>query len=104
MNDPQKDRYNYEKHIKPLSSVMESMLKRMGLYSGLMEAKIDDAWETIAGHAARQYTAEIRIINNRLYVKILSSALRQELIMNKDHILEKIKQLFNLKLEDIVIY
>ncbi len=104
MNDPGKERYNYNKHIKPLSTVMESMLKKLGLYNGLMETKIDEAWEQIAGAAARQYTAEIKIINNRLYVKITSSTLRQELHMNKDFILEKIKQLFGLRLEDIVVY
>ena len=104
MNDPTRDRYNYDKQIRPLSTVMESMLKRLGLYNGLMEAKIEDAWDKIAGEAATQYTAEIKIINNRLYVKVTSSTLRQDLHMNKDQVLSRIKQLFNLRLEDVIFY
>ena len=104
MSNPDKDRYNYDKQIKPLSSVMESMLKKFGLYTGLMEAKIDQAWEQIAGQAARRYTVEIKIINNRLYIKVLSAALRQQLHLNKEYILSKIKELFKINLEDIVFY
>ena len=104
MKDPAKERYNYDKHIKPLSSVMEAMLKKFGLYNGLMEVKIEEAWPIIAGPAAQKYTAEIKIINNRLYVKVLSSTLRNDLHMNKEQVKGKIKQMFNLRLDDVIFY
>ena len=104
MINPDKERNNYNKHIKTLSQVTEQTLKKLGLYQGYIEFKINKEWKNIAGQHAKEYTAEIKIINNKLYIKVLSSVLRNELNMNKEHILKQIYELLSIKLDDIIFY
>ncbi len=101
---PELEKYNYNRNIKPFNKVMTETFKKLGIYDHLLEVKIKRTWAETAGTQAVKYTAEIKVIKNRIYAKITSAALRQELLMRQSEILEKINNRLNSNLEGIIIY
>ncbi len=103
----QREFYHYRVNwnVKKVDKVLKKTLKDLGIYERIMAAKIKKYWPQLVSQQALQYTAEINIINNRLYIKILSPALRHELSLQRHQILENIRQSFGYtELEDIVIF
>ncbi len=94
----------YSRNLKPVNKVLEKTLKELGIYDRIIAAKIEKSWADIVGYKVAQHTAEIQIINDRLYVKILSPALRQDLHMRKKALLAYINKSLGTKIEEIVIY
>ena len=103
----QREFYHYRVNwnVKKVDKVLKKTLKEMGIYEKIMAAKIQKYWPKFVSPQALQFTAEINVINNRLYVKILSPALRQDLSLQRHQILEKIRHTLGYdELEDIVIF
>ncbi len=55
---------------------------------GLKKVFLKKIWLNVMGKNVSQYTENIYIKNNTLYLKINSSALKQELTYGKDKIIE----------------
>ncbi len=95
----------YSKNLKPVSSVIRKMLKEHGFYDKIIAAKIQKFWQQLVGYQIARATAEIRLINKRLYIKVLSPSARQELYMRRTQLLNFIRKYIDYQeLEDIVIY
>ena len=74
---------------------MESMEKR----SKLDEVLIQRVWSKRMGKTINEYTKEIRLVRKKVYIKITSAPLKQEMTMNKD----KIRDMFNRAFQDHVV-
>ncbi len=103
----QREFYHYRVNwnVKKVDNVLKKTLKDLGIYEKIMAAKIKKYWPQLVSPQALEYTAEINIINNRLYVKIISPSLRHDLSLQRHRILENIRQTLGYnELEDIVIF
>jgi predicted nucleic acid-binding Zn ribbon protein len=68
---------------QPLGDVIQSVIDRLGLRSRINEARIIEAWATLAGPQVNGVTSSVWLKGNTLFVKIRSAAWRQELHLRR---------------------
>jgi hypothetical protein len=96
-----KARYTKEKNIK---DVLKDFLSYYHIDANLDEEDIIAAWKEVTGELIHKLTTKIYVQNNCLYVKVNSPALKQELLMVRTSIFEKIiEKLPNCSLKNIYI-
>ena len=75
------------------------MVEELNLKGKLNESRIRTGWSEIMGATIAKYTSSVSLKNKKLYVKVESAALKQELNYSRD----RIKELFNKHLGETVI-
>jgi hypothetical protein len=85
--------------ISPLKDVINDLLKAYKLTGKFNETHIIASWERIMGAPIAKRTTSLNISNKKMYVKLNSAPLKQELSMSKT----KIVELLNNDLGQVVI-
>lgn len=80
----------FRKKVEPISDILQRLLRQGGLETPLMQKRVVDAWEEVAGAVVARYTAEKFIRNQTLFVKITNPALRQDLSMMRSDLCQKL--------------
>lgn len=75
-----------------LGEVLKLFLKANGLEEKVLETEIYGRWEELAGRAINLKTKKVKLENGRLTVYLTSSVLRNELLMRRTELLERINQ------------
>jgi predicted nucleic acid-binding Zn ribbon protein len=75
-----------------LAEVMIDYIKEMNLGKKLKEVDILDSWDDIVGKAISSRTSKVFIKDSVLYVNLKSSIVRNELMMIKEALKEKINE------------
>jgi predicted nucleic acid-binding Zn ribbon protein len=75
-----------------LTQVLFRFLREQGLETPLNEYRLLESWDEVVGPLATKYTLEKKIINQKLYIKLSSSALRAELQMRRAHLVVELNQ------------
>ncbi len=70
-----------------IKSVIKEYIEALGHRRKLHEVNIIASWEKIMGKAIANHTKNVFIKNKVLFVKIDSSALRNELLMRKESVI-----------------
>ncbi len=88
-----------------LGQALEMMVDDLKLRGKINESRIRDGWAEIMGKPIARYTSSVSLRDGKLYIKIDSAALKQELNYSR----EKIIELFNKELggqvvKDVVIF
>ncbi len=79
---------------KKLSEVLSGMVNSNKWKTKLHQTKIREVWKEKMGATIHQYTKDISLRKNKLFITIESATLRQELTYER----EKIKNMMNLEL------
>lgn len=74
-----------------LGEAIKEMIEAFRIGSKLSEARMLDSWEKIVGPMIAKHTVQLKVSKRKLYVKLDSAALRNELIYAR----EKIKKMLN---------
>lgn len=74
-----------------LKAAIKAMLDHYKLKGKYQQTRIKQLWPELMGPSITQYTTDLRITRNVLYVNIRSAALKQELSMGT----EKIRKMLN---------
>lgn len=82
-----------------LKDALDNMVKDLKLKHGIDEVRIREGWARLMGAPISKYTREISLRKGRLYIKVDSAPLKQELSFSRD----KIRELFNSELGEQVI-
>ena len=80
------------KEANSVKSIISKLTTNKMLNGGLKRVFIKKIWLNVMGRNVSQYTENIYIKNNTLYLKINSSTLKQELFYGKDKIIENFNQ------------
>ena len=80
------------KEANSVKSIISKLTTNKMLDGGLKRVFIKKIWLNVMGRNVSQYTENIYIKNNTLYIKINSSTLKQELFYGKDKIIENFNQ------------
>ncbi len=88
-----------ENETYKIKDLMSNMLQENKLQEGIDQFDVKDAWENVMGKGVMSYTESIRLKRNTLYVKLSSSALKEELNYGK----EKIVKMLNESLKNVLI-
>ena len=78
--------------MKKINEVVKSFIKQNNLESGIDAVKIDKIWEKLLGKNIKSYTNSLKLSNRKLYVKLNSSVLREELNYGKEEILKMLNE------------
>ncbi len=82
----------FKRNMVPLSEVLQRFLRDNGLETPLQQKRLIDSWEKIAGKAVARYTQEKFIRNQTLFVKISNPALRADLSMMREELMNRLNQ------------
>ncbi|MDD6745013.1 MAG: DUF721 domain-containing protein [Prevotella sp.] len=80
----------FRRNVQTLDEVLMKMLRAQGLETPLLQKRLIDAWDTVAGPTVARYTTQKYIKNQTLYVRIANPALRQDLSMMRSQLLQRL--------------
>lgn len=79
-------------NTQPIENVIREYLKEMNIDQKLKEVGIVSQWEKLMGKTVAVRTSQIYIRNRILYIHVTSSVLKNELLMMRQAIIEKINE------------
>lgn len=86
-----------------IGEALHQFLNKSKLKTGLRTVQIENAWEEIMGKTIAKYTDKIEIINNTLFIYTNVGPLRQELLYQKEIIIERVNEAMKEKVINRVI-
>lgn len=96
------EKKNYNEYS--MKQAITAMLKNLNLQQKVDEGKVIAYWHEIVGKLIAKHTTQIFIKDKKIYLKVDSAALRNELLFLREEILEKVNEGFDSKLiEDIIL-
>ena len=75
-----------------ISEVIQELLKKNNMKSRLDETTITQKWEEVVGTTMAKYTQKVYVNKGILYVEVTSSVARNELVMNRSLLIERLNQ------------
>jgi len=75
-----------------VSDVLKEFIEKNKLEKGLDAVDAKQAWINLMGNGVNNYTKEVILKNNILYVWLTSSVLREELLYGKQKIIQMINE------------
>jgi hypothetical protein len=75
-----------------LQDAIQQFLQKSRLKSGIQAVRIEEIWEQIMGKTVAKYTDKIQIINHTLYISSSVAPLKNELLYQKEKIIERINE------------
>ena len=87
-----------------LQDAIQQFLQKSRLKSGIQALRIEDIWEQVMGKTIAKYTDKIQIINHTLYITSSVAPLKNELLYQKEKIIERVNDALGEKLvKEVVI-
>ena len=75
-----------------ISEIIQELLAKNNMKSRLDETTITQKWEEVVGKTMAKYTRKVYVNKGVLYVEVTSSVARNELVMNRSMLIEKLNQ------------
>lgn len=75
-----------------IGDAIKAFLKKSRLKTGIQALQIEQIWETMMGKTIAKYTDKIQIINHTLFIHTNVGPLRQELMYQKEKIIERVNE------------
>ncbi len=73
----------FKRDVKSINELVLRNLRQQGLETPLLQRRLIAAWPEVAGAAVARYTSGLNIVNQTLYVRLTSPALRADLSMHR---------------------
>lgn len=75
-----------------IGDALKDFLKGSKLKGGIQALQIEDAWEKIMGKTIARYTDKLEIINQTLFISSAVAPLKNELLYQKEKIIERVNE------------
>lgn len=85
------NKYLYAMEVS-IGDALKEFLKKSKLKSGIQALRIEEAWEKIMGKTIANYTDKIEVINTTLFISTSVAPLKNELIYQKQKIIERVNE------------
>lgn len=82
-------RFNEEQSIQ---DVLKNFISHNKLQGGIDKVEVKEVWFNLMGNGVANYTEEVELRKDTLYVKLTSAVLREELMFGRDKIIKMINQ------------
>ena len=87
-----------------LQDAIQQFLQKSRLKSGIQALRIEEIWEQVMGKTIAKYTDKIQIINHTLYITSTVAPLKNELLYQKEKIIERVNEALGEKVvKDVVV-
>lgn len=81
-----------------MQEAMEQFLRQSRLKNGIQAVRIESVWEELMGKTIAKYTEKIQIINQTLFITTSVAPLKNELLYQKETIIQRINEMMGEKL------
>jgi hypothetical protein len=75
-----------------VGDVLKQFIQTNNLQKGMDSINVREAWANLMGNGVNNYTREIMLKNNTLYVELTSAVLREELSDGKEKIVKMLNE------------
>ena len=82
----------FKRDVKDIKQLILRNLRLQGLEVPLQQKRLVDAWPVVAGEFIAQYTGDVSIRNQTLYVHLTSPALRADLSMRRSELVQRLNE------------
>ena len=89
--------------ILNLQDVLKEFVTENKLETGLDKVQVRDAWAKLMGNGINNYTSDIQLKRDTLYIQLTSSALREELSYGKEKIIKMINEELGKDIVNIIV-
>ena len=87
-----------------MAEALQQFLKKSKLKAGIQAVQIEEVWEKIMGKTVAKYTEKLQIIGQTLFVSTNVAPLKNELLYQKEKIIERVNEALGEKvIQDVVI-
>ena len=87
-----------------IQEAMQQFLKHSRLKTGMQAIQIEEVWEQIMGKTVAKYTDKLQIIGTTLFVTSNVAPLKNELLYQKEKIIERVNEALGEKvIKDVVV-
>ena len=87
-----------------MAEALQQFLNKSKLKTGLQAMQIEDVWEKIMGKTVAKYTDKLQIVGATLFVSTVVAPLKNELLYQKEKIIELVnKELGEKVIKEVVI-
>lgn len=76
-----------------ISEIIQEFLKKNNMKGRLDETTITQKWEEVIGKPMAKYTKKVYVSKGVLYVEVTSSVARNELVMNRSVLIERLNEI-----------
>ena len=73
-----------------MAEALQQFLKKSKLKTGVQAMQIEDVWERIMGKTVAKYTEKLQIVGSTLFVSTTVAPLKNELLYQKEKIIEMV--------------
>lgn len=75
-----------------MQDAIKQYLKNSRIKGGIQALQIEDVWEQIMGKTIARYTDKIQIVHQTLFISSTVAQLKNELLYQKDKIIERVNE------------
>ena len=87
-----------------IGEALQQFLNKSKLESGMQAMQIEDVWEKIMGKTVAKYTDKLQIMGSTLFVTTTVAPLKNELLYQKEKIIEMVnKELGEKTIKEVVV-
>lgn len=86
-----------------MGDAIRKFLEQSRIKSGIQALQIENVWEEIMGKTIAKYTDKIQISNGTLFITTQVAPLKQELIYQKEKIIQRVNEVLGQKLINKVV-
>ena len=87
-----------------IQQAMQQFLKNSRLKQGIQSVQVEELWEQVMGKTIAKYTEKLEIKGNTLFITSQVAPLKNELLYQKEKIIERINEAMGEKLiKEVVI-
>jgi len=87
-----------------IQDAMRKFIKNSRLKTGIQAVQIEEVWEKIMGKTIAKYTDKIQIIGHTLYINSTVAPLKNELLYQKEKIIERVNEALGEKIiKEVVV-
>ena len=86
-----------------MSDAIKKFLEQSRIKSGIQALQIEDVWEQIMGKTISRYTDKLHIVNDTLFITTHVAPLKQELIFQKDKIIQRVNEALGQKVINKIV-
>ncbi len=87
-----------------IGDAIKAFLNKSRLKTGIQALQIEQVWESMMGKTIAKYTDKIQIVNHTLFIRTNVGPLKQELMYQKEKIIERVNEALGEKvIKEVVI-
>ena len=80
----------FKRNVQSVKDLILQAIREQGLETPLLQKRLVEAWPEVAGAAVARFTQEVVIRNQTLFVRLSSPALRAELSMRRQELVQQL--------------